>query len=155
MRITQRWPLLGGIIAINLLAGGCGTGESEANPPIPSLLQGVTAGGGWGSACPPRDEQERKMIEVSRGLALSPELDKRLKERFPPGTQAGSLEKELSNEGFRTAGVCETDRTISRATFFRNGRGLLPYSTSATVYWKVDEKNSILWTAGMVTYSGL
>jgi hypothetical protein len=132
---------------------GCIETEQQAVP-LPPLLHKATAGGGWASACPPRSENERKMIETSR-LAVSPEVEQRLRDEFPPGSDEDRLIAVLTAQGFKLVAPCETDQTIQRAQFFRKGTGFLPYSTSATIYWKIDVQRRIVWTKGFVSYSGL
>jgi hypothetical protein len=85
----------------------------------------------------------------------SPELDARLINQFPPGSEAGKLAKLLTDQGFELRDSCKNDKSIHVARFFRKGVGLLPYATYAGVYWKVDQADRIVWTAGFVSYSGL
>jgi hypothetical protein len=132
---------------------GC-TQTDETSLPLPPLLQNATVVGGWSSACPPRNDNERRMIETLK-LAVSPEVERRLQERFPPGSGDDRLIAELLKQGFVLDGPCETNHTINRAHFFQKGIGSLPYDTSATVYWKIDEQHHIVWTKGFLAHSGL
>lgn len=129
--------------------------EGVTNRPLPALLRDATARGGWLSPCPPKDDVERKMIESSGQLAIFPEVDRRLKERFPPGSAARRLEDELDAEGFRPAGRCSPDPSISIATYRKPGTGFLGTGgISAAIYWKIDAANAIVWATGIVTHGG-
>ena len=101
----------------------------EPQPPLPPLLRGTTAGGGWGSACPPP-----KGISVTSPLALSPELSDRLAQKFPPGSSSDDLESWLLGMGFENLPPCEGDITIHVAVFRQHG-GLYPMTAFA--YWKI------------------
>jgi hypothetical protein len=129
---------------------------SSEGAPLPALLRNVKAGGGYNSACPPTTETSKKVLAASGGkLALSPELDQRLREQFPSGSSSDTLAKALTSQGFVPAGSCQEEPSIRIATFHREGRGLLPYDISARIFWKVDPQNQIVWTKGFVTYSRL
>jgi hypothetical protein len=112
--------------------------SSLTPPPLPRLLQNARQGGGWWGACPPRGTDGRK-------LALSPELNVRVAEQFPPGTWEETLVKFLSDQGFGKMEYCEGDTTIRFMSFATKNMG-------AWVFWKVDE-NRILWTKGFVSSS--
>lgn len=124
-------------------------------PPLPPLLDKAGAGGGYNTACPPTNEQERKLIEISGGLAESPVVSQRLQTRFPTGTDAALLSKYLVDQGFQLAAPCASDASVQRATYFRRGVGLLPYDTSSTIYWKIDAQQRIEWVKGFLFFQGL
>lgn len=123
-------------------------------PELPMVLRDATAGSGWISACPPRNAQDKTMIE-KLGLGLSPELNKHLHDQFPPGSGASLLTVALTQQGFKPMNSCENEPTIHRATFFQKGQGLLPYDTHADVYWKENADSQIIWTKGFVHFVGL
>ncbi|MFY9260561.1 MAG: hypothetical protein WAO71_08650 [Gallionella sp.] len=141
-------------VVIGLFLVGCNESSGEITP-LPPLLKKATAGSGWSSACPPKNEKERQMIESSGKLAVSPQVEQRLRDEFPSGSNDELLIAALLAQNFKLGKPCDTDPTIQRASFFQKGTGLLPYSTIATVYWKVDEQRRIVWTKGFVSYSGL
>jgi len=89
------------------------------------------------------------------GIAISPELDARLKQQFPPGTSEQALVNALMSQGFKRVGSCHTDASIQQASFSKPGTGILPYDIGADVYWKHDDRGRIVWTKGLVQYSGL
>lgn len=149
--LNARWQraCLGGVFVLSVVVAGC-----AAPRELPALLAHATAGSGWGSACPARNDSERAQIARSK-LAVSPELSARLELQFPPGTPAAALTQALSRDGFGAATACDADPTIMRATFFQKGSGLLPYDVNATVYWKVAGDDKIVWTKGFIFYAGL
>jgi hypothetical protein len=135
------------------VVAGAFTGSVWAKD-LPALLAHATAGSGWASACPVRNDSERAIM-ATRKLAVSPELSDRLGRQFPPGSSASALEEELLTDGFEAPTTCEADPTIMRATFFQKGSGSLPYDVNASVYWKVAGDGMIVWTKGFIFYQGL
>jgi hypothetical protein len=111
------------------------------SPDLPPLLQNVTTTGGWWGACPPEGDGHQP-------LALSPELNWRLQDQFPPGTNEQQLLRALSDQGFTQIASCENDPTIHAAAFLQG-------NVRARVYWKSDDAGSIVWTKGFVFYVSL
>lgn len=144
--------LILGLLLMTLAATGC----AQPTASKPRLLQDVTAGSGYASACPPDSATDKKTLEIWKGqLAISPEFDQRLRNEFPPGTDSNTLINSLTAQGFVLAGVCKNEPTIQIATFYQKGQGFLPYDTFAQVFWKTNEQGRIIWTKGLVSYSGL
>ena len=104
------------LLAGTLIVSGC----SNANEELPAILHGVSAGSGHSSACPPRMAEEAMSI---RKLAISPELDQRLLEAFPPGTTEESLTSFLLKQGFSFNGSCDTDPLVRHASFNLKAKG--------------------------------
>ena len=77
--------VIGGVIVFGALVARV----PGPKPPTPPLLKDVSAGGGWWGACPPATPEEASM--QAGGLALSPELNKRLARLFPVGSLEGNL----------------------------------------------------------------
>ena len=146
---TRRFSRLGYVIAAAAAVTGCASTKE-----LPTLLAHATAGSGWASACPGRNENERAMM-AARTLAVSPELADRLSRQFPPGSPASALKDELSTDGFEPPSACEADPTIMGAAFFQKGSGLFAYDVNASVYWKADGDGKIIWTKGVIFYTGL
>ena len=121
------------------------------HPPAPPLLQNVTAAGGWFGACPPRNEREATSRAKS-GEALSPQLNQRLAEQFPPGSREEPLVKSLSEQGFKPLEPCQNDATIRSAHFKGPTRGAL-FDINAVVYWKT-QSGTLVWTKGFVSFDG-
>ena len=92
---------------------------------------------------------------AGRKLAVSPELSDRLSRQFPPGSPASVLKEELSTDGFQAPSACEADPTIMGAAFFQKGGGWLAYDVNASVYWQADGDGKIIWTKGVIFYTGL
>lgn len=145
----RRFARLGHVFAIVVAVTGCASPKD-----LPALLAHATAGSGWASACPGRNDNEREMMARSK-LAVSPELSDRLSRQFPLGSPASALKEELSTDGFEAPSACEADPTIMGAAFFQKGSGLLPYDVNASVYWKADGDGKIIWTKGFIFYMGL
>jgi hypothetical protein len=124
-------------------------------PPTPPLLRNAFARGGWWSGgCPPTNEIEQKGL-TRLGEALSPELDQRLRTRFPPGSAAGGLERYLRSQGFDQLQRCVNDPSISQMDFIQTGGGFYgPYPMFAEVAWKQDGAGRIVWTKGYVAFTG-
>jgi hypothetical protein len=148
---TRRFSRLGYVIAVAVAAAFTGCASTKE---LPALLAHATAGSGWATACPGRNENERAMV-AGRKLAVSPELSDRLSRQFPPGSPASALKDELSTDGFEPPSACEADPTIMGAAFFQKGGGLFAYDVNASVYWKADGDGKIIWTKGVIFYTGL
>jgi hypothetical protein len=142
------------LIVILYLLSGCSPFD-PLEPPTPPLLVNVTAGSGWWGACPPKDDKEAKMIQMAGKLALSPELEQRLLSEFPPGSNESRIVDALTKQGFKMFPPCKTDQSIHGAEFVQHGGGAFTYQIMASIYWKVDETNAIVWTKGFVAYHGL
>jgi hypothetical protein len=121
-------------------------------PPAPPLLQHVTAAGGWSGGCPPRNNQEAAM-RAKLGEALSPELNRKLAEQFPPGSPAAALARTLTEQRFEPGASCQNDLTIHSAVFSGPTRGAI-FNIHAVVYWKTDNE-TLVWTKGFVAFDGL
>jgi hypothetical protein len=87
------------------------------------------------------------------GEALSPELNQRLAQQFPPGSSGPALFRFLMSQGFMQLEPCENDTTVHRAYYNGPISGVL-LNINAIVYWKT-EGNTLVWTKGFVDYDGL
>lgn len=139
------------LVVLSLVETGC-SDKSQHYHNLPKLLEKVGAGGS--NPCPPRSEQERKIRGIG-GEYHPSEIDKRLAVEFPVGASGYEVATTLINQGFNVEGSCESDATIRRANYFQKGKGFLPYDIYAGVYWKLDDKQRIVWIKGSVGYSGL
>jgi len=125
-------------------SAGCGPALTGCGSKgLPEILRGVSAGGGYWGACPRRIEDE------SRPLALSPELNARLTDRFPPGTADTALVSALTAEGFKSAGACESDLDTKILAF--EDKNAIP-NVTAEVYRHTDSQGRIAWTRAFVRY---
>ena len=149
LRVFAGFRLSALALAPILALPGCACLQiSQPADELPPLLQNVSAGGGNFSACPP-------VASETLPIAISPELDQRLSQQFPPGFDDASLVQTLTAQGFKLSGHCEADPTVQRASFFQKGVGCLAYDTIAEVFCKKDDRDRIVWTKGLVRYSGL
>jgi hypothetical protein len=147
--VKARWKVLSTLGAVGILSVSALFGCSEAGPP---LLRHVTAGGGWTGACPPEGASEAQ-LRASLPLAISPELNQRLAQSFPPGTPEERLVKSLTEQGFKLLPSCRNNPSIRVAVFNGYAGGI--FNTWASVYWKVDGASAIVWTKGFVQFDGL
>ena len=145
MKLRHQLHFLAPLLAcIGTMATFSGCGSSN----VPEILRGVTAAGGLFSACPQRPD-----FEKNRPLALSPELNNRLANRFPPESDEKLLTSALTAEGFKSAGTCDGDPSIKILAFDSEGR--CPSCLTAQVYWKADATGQVSWTKGFVLYKFL
>lgn len=114
---------------------------------VPPLLRSVTAAGGWYGGCP------RNAQDPAGPLALSPELDSRLRKLFPPGSSSNQLKSLLIKDGFVLGSPCAADPSISTASYEQ--KKYILEQLQANVYWKADSQNRIVWTEGFVDFDGL
>ncbi|MGX5831504.1 hypothetical protein [Mesorhizobium sp. 43Arga] len=128
---------------------GC-VATTSCGPALPPLLEGASARGGLYGGCPrpaPVDKQ---------ALALSPELDGRLRQQFPPGTSESKLSATLVVQGFVLGPRCEKDNSIRVANYTLEADGFYSlYRTDSSVFWKVDGQGNIVWTEGFLMFIGL
>ena len=142
--MSLRWqalalPLLCTSIGSTAFLTSCGSAST------PEILRGVSAEGGYFSACP-RDKDDQRLP-----LALSPEFNARLADRFPPGSSEKALIGKLTAEGFKLTGSCKEDPTIKILAFDANGT--FGPGVIAQVYWQVDLTGRVTWTKGFVGYT--
>lgn len=144
------------ILEIGLALGmsAATSGCSSPTPPLPPLLENVSAGGGWWGACPPESVDEARLRQTMP-LAVSPELNQRLNQSFPPGVSEVALLEVLKNWGFTVLPPCPGDSSIRAAAFVQHGGGVFSSAMTANVFWKVDPERNIVWTKGFVRYAGL
>jgi hypothetical protein len=142
------WLLIASVsvAALVTVIGGC------TQVALPPLLRNVSSGGGSTDVCPTEGGDVSNSLAMI-GSASSPELDQRLQREFPPGSGEGGLVNVLIEQRFVVqATPCGTDSSIHLA-IFRQTKGLF-FPTMATVWWKVDQQNNIVWTEGFVFYDG-
>jgi hypothetical protein len=121
-------------------------------PPLPSLLKGATAHGGYFGACPPANATEA--VAMHGDSAASPELTQRLAQEFPVGSSASRLSDALSEQGFRLSPSCPSDPSIHIARFDQTGGSMFAFPMIAVIFWKGDERDAIVWAKGFVAFTG-
>ncbi len=132
------------VILLALLPAACGSDK------IPEILRGVSAGGGYWGACPPP-----QWVPKNDRLAISPEFNDRLAARYPAGSPESRLIEDLTRQGFKDSGGCESAPSIRFLTFHAEGIGLVVSAITAQAYWQADPQSRIVWTKGFVAYTGL
>ena len=136
------------LFRIMLCLIGCVT-ITSCKPPLPPLLEGASTSGGLYGGCP------RAVLVDRKELALSPELDERLRQQFPPGTPARKLSEALVSQGFVLGRPCKEDNSIREANFTKKGDGFYYlFRTDSSVFWKTDERGNIVWTEGFLMFIG-
>lgn len=136
------------LIGICAVVSGCLPGECY--PPMPPLLRDLEASGGWWTdGCPPRDDRFSRHYR-SDNEAISPTLTKRIRERFPPGSEAAALERYLLAEGFNTSSPCgERAPAVRLAQFRQKG---CPWPMDAKIAWERAEDGTLTWVKASVFY---
>jgi len=128
---------------------------SVPEPPLPALLTGIGSSSGSTNGCSADIREQNDKLP----LAWSPELNRRLGQDFPPGTDVTIFERKLQQLGFKNLGACSNDPTI-RSAFFRQhgGFALRPggLPMGATIWWKLDPgEQRLVWARGMVAFDVL
>lgn len=80
--------------------------------------------------------------------ANSEELQQRLYQQFPPGTNEAMIIRALAEQGFSSMVSSKDDKTI-HTSYFESQFGVLS-GIRSTVQWKVDKDDKIIWTKGFV-----
>ena len=107
----------------------------------PALLRGVPSGAVELPTC------ERSSSGSSTDFPPG-DLDQRLAARYPAGSSASALAKDLRRQGFKLRESCGTDVSVHWATHRSGWR-------FANIYWKVDPRGNLVWTRGYVAWDGL
>ena len=109
----------------------------------PPLIGGLTRETGQVDGCPPRFRGD------DWPKATSPELEQRVARLFPTGGNSAALEQTLAAQRFTIGASCENDSSIHEASFVR----YIPALTDpdlASIYWKTDANNRIVWTKSFI-----
>lgn len=134
-----------------LLAGGLAalaalwTLWPEPAPP-PALLAGLSADGLRGAPCPARSIYEQN-ARKKHGALPETQLGRRLRQKFPLGSDAGALSAELKRENFGKFSPCANDESVFGA------RWLSPDWThpDGFVYWSADDNDKLTYLDGYVS----
>ena len=93
--------------------------------------------------------------ETPETVAQSPEIVARLRKSFPTGSPASALESALVSQGFTLDEACRSPN-VKRATFSQTGgNGITAMSAFASVTWKTNATDQIVWTTGNIVFRGL
>jgi hypothetical protein len=122
-------------------------------PPLPPLLQNLIAVGRSGDICNP------KKGDMLDGV---PELNQRLQQLSPAGSSSNVLADTLNKQGFIIELPCKNDKSTYSASFVQHRvksgfeiSSLPTYTAIASIYWKVDQAENIVWEKGFIAYDGL
>ena len=157
MDVTPRTHLVVVWLTPLAILGACGAGvygvvSSRPAPvtlPPPPLLAG--AGGGFGNF----SECSERVGGACPGV--SPELERRLYQRFPAGSPEAALVTVLTEQGFEAPTAFPRNPSVHFASYSPppSDSGPSPASVYATVYWKVDDQGGIVWMHGYVRWLSL
>ena len=121
---------------------------------MPSFVNGLSSEGGDWSVCPVRGDFQKDLPFPPKGNAA---LNRRLAEMFPVGTSESKLTTFLERQKFTAPVTCPKrgGDAIRSAQFFE-ARSFGQITTlEATILWKVDEGQKLIWTRGTIFYNGI
>lgn len=123
--------------------------------PLPGLVADADSGGGPIMKGCPIAPGGPPAPTLGGPSSTSADIDRRLKEHFPPGTPQILLVQYLKERGFRIQPPCPGYPNI-RSAFFTDITLLSPIKyTSAAVYWKHDASGRVVRAWGFVDYGPL
>ena len=147
------------LASVLVVLGACGAAAYwlcsrlfRPRQPLPSLLKGASAGFGHPSDL--RNQVGSLAWECGSTEPVSPELEQRLREQFPPGSSETSLVAALRDQGFTTPSACSASSSVQ----IRFSRFVTPKDSPmyvSSISWGVDDKGQIVWTHGFVFFDSL
>jgi hypothetical protein len=117
-----------------------------ASAPPPALLAGLSDDGLRGAPCPARSLYEQD-ARKKQGLRPEAGLGRRLRERFPLGSDEKPLAAELDRENFDRFSPCPNDESVFGARWLSPNWG----RPDAYVYWRVDDAGRLSFLDGHVS----
>lgn len=136
-----------GLIAtcVACLAGFTGlvTLIGECDRPLPPLLldlSSVEEGNVWSPGCG---------LSEGKKQAFSPELTRRLQTRFPAGSDADVMERDLQSMGFKVVSPCSNALSARLAQFLQKG---CAFPTDARLTWHRTEDGKVAGLSGHVFF---
>jgi hypothetical protein len=105
-----------------------------ATAPPPALIEGLSDDGLRGAPCPARSLYEQD-ARKKQGVRPEAGLGRRLREKFPLGSDEKLLASELDRENFIRFSPCPNDESVSGARWLSPNWG----RPDALVYWRSDE----------------
>jgi hypothetical protein len=136
---THEWMDVRGIFVICSVLAGCSNQFA-----FPYLIRdpGERVGNTW-FLCSAFDKQSPDVAVHDVGTV------NRLRQQFPPGSEAFRLEHELVAEGFKLE-ACPNDPSIRMGTY----RWTANWGGQGLITFKVDAENRIVWATGYNEYDG-
>jgi hypothetical protein len=140
-QLRRLLPWLSAVVVLGI----CGAAAHQVNgrwprsSALPPLLIGANAGFGRWNGC------------GGSGDGVSPELDKRIRDEFPPGSSEADLVATLKDQRFGPPTPCQGNTSVRHSHFVQPKDAPI----DANVYWRVDDANKIVWTHGFVFFVSL
>jgi hypothetical protein len=138
--------VLGALTALVALVVLVGQWIFSPSPPHPALIAGLSDDGLRGAPCPARSLYEQD-ARKKQGVRPPAELGERLKQKFPPGSDASVLAAELAAEKFEKFVPCPNDESVLGARWRSPDWG----HPDAYVYWRKDDANRLTFIDGHVS----
>jgi hypothetical protein len=140
---TSRVVLL---LAAGLAALGALWLARPAAAPPPALIEELADDGLRGAPCPARSLYEQD-ARKKQGVRPEAGLGRRLREKFPLGSDEKSLATELDRENFARFTPCPNDESVSGARWLSPNWG----RPDAFVYWRADDAGKLTFLDGHVS----
>jgi hypothetical protein len=115
-------------------------------PRPPALVAGLADDGLRGAPCPARSLYEQD-ARKKQGVRPPAQLGERLREKYPPGSDASALAAELEAEHFEKIAPCPNDESVFGARWRSPGWG----GPDAYVYWRKDDGDRLTFIDGHVS----
>ena len=142
MNLARAAPWLA--LAFAAVAGLWALWPASASPPV--LLEGLKDDGLRAAPCPARTLYEQD-ARKKQGVLPQTGLGRRLRERFPLGSEASALRQELAREGFSAWTPCANDEGVFGARWLSQDWG----QPDAYIFWRADGGAAITFLDGHVS----
>jgi hypothetical protein len=114
--------------------------------PPPALILGLSDDGLRGAPCPARSLYEQD-ARRKRGLRAEAGLGRRLREKYPLGSDEKPFVAELDAQNFARFSPCPNDESVLGARWLSPSWG----KPDAYVYWRVDAADKLTFLDGHVS----
>ena len=131
-----------------LALAACSEPLTPKTPPLLLDAKAEPAADQWIGQCP-----EHRAPGLGTPVSGSAVIDARLRQQFPPGSDAVALAQALRAQGFSLEGPCEGDPSIQQAWFRQSGGGFFgPYPAVASINFKVGPGGEVVWAYGRIGF---
>jgi hypothetical protein len=117
-----------------------------ASAPTPALIAGLPDDGMRGAPCPAGTIAEEK-ARLKQGAPPSSALGRKLRDNFPLGSDAGTLEALLTAQGFTLFSPCPNDDGVYGARWLSRRWG----DPDGYVFWRADDAGKLIFLDGQVS----
>ncbi len=117
-----------------------------AAAPAPKLIAGLSDDGLRGAPCPSRSLYEQD-ARKKQGVHPEAGLGRRLREKFPLGSEEKALAAELDHENFTRFAPCPNDESVLGARWLSPSWG----RPDAFIYWRADDAGRLTFLDGHVS----